>query len=93
MYDLNLLSTYLLLAFGIVLLAFPEYLQQFSPENSYMKKLIEYKQPIAISSIAVSLYLYLSNKEDYQDTIIESTLDTISSTLTTPISTTLPSTQ
>lgn len=66
MYDLKSLSLYLLLAFGLVLLAFPEYIQQFAPENQYMKKLMNYKQPIAISSIALSFYLYLSENQTFK---------------------------
>jgi hypothetical protein len=93
MYDLKILLTYFLLGFGIILLAFPDYVQKFLPNNDYTKKMIEYKQSIAISSIVISVYLYLSEKQSSEITSTEITSslpDTISSSLVTPTTSELP---
>ena len=82
MYDLTLLSTYFLLAFGVVLLTFPEYIQKISPENSYIQQIIENKEKFGVISIAVSVFLYIYQQKscDVIPQLSSSPPPTISST-------------
>lgn len=91
MYNLNTIALFLLFSFAIVLTLFSDKLQQLAPENQYLLKLLEYKQPIALVSILGSVYIYLtspnlqfdsSSKSSFSDAI------TISSPLPTEISST-----
>ena len=92
MYDLKAIALYSFIFLAVVLTLFPDKLQQVAPENQYLRKLIEYKQPVALVSIAGSIYIYLTSPE-LQFKSSSGSDDSDAVTISSPLPTETPSTR
>jgi len=84
MYDIKLLSIYLVIFFAIALLAFPEKILSILPKSSYSDKLIQYHQLFSLVLILGCIYVYYSLSPIQSDLY---SLASIPSTTTSPVST------
>jgi len=92
MYDFKTISLYFLAFSGIFLLAFPSQLTKLAPENQYIQQLVQYKQIVAFSLIAISIYLYLLDQDsDKTYSFLESSVPSETTYTSTTVSERLPS--
>ena len=89
MYDLKAIALYSFIFLAVVLTLFPDTVQQLAPENQYLRKLIEYKQPVALVSIAGSVYIYLTSPDLQFKSSTKSSDGTV--TISSPLPTETPS--